>query len=198
MKHSLTVLAACAALALTGCASAAPAPFAAPSAPPAAATTAPVAEAVESIPAYTPVVAEAPEVDVTRDKTFTFVDGLAITFDSATIATADQIGSDPVEGKQAVILAFTYKNGAPGPISLQPVQFDVSYGADLYAADQPTLYQGDSTHTDLAQRISAGSTVKVVDTYWIPKGEPISVKVNVSGSEDQVRATPIFTGITAP
>lgn len=170
MKRTIASLSIAAALALAGCSSATP--EAAPEA-----TTAPVASEASvvtseaaplptnSIPGYTPVAAETPEVDVTKEKVFAFEDGFVVTFNGATLATAEQVGSDPVADSDAVILSFTYQNGTLATIDLQQVPLTVWHGENLYDADQPTLYQGDSTHTELPKQVVAGSTVDVVNTY---------------------------------
>lgn len=202
MKRFTVTMLAAAALVLAGCSTTAPEPPAVPSAPPVTAADVVAPEpTVDRSMCNTNCPGDAgyvePAIVNTADSNvYEFEDGLVVTFDGATIAMPEQVGSDPVEGSQPVILAFTYQNGAPGPVQLQQVPLTVQYGADLYAADQPTLYNGDTTHSEIPQQITAGSTVSVINTYWIPAGEPITVTVNVSGSDDQVRAQPTFTGIT--
>lgn len=199
MKRSLAVLALAASFALAGCSSAAP--EAAPTSTTPPVQSAPAVEAPAAVTTTGPASMSPQElidslsVDVREAKTFTHTDGLAITFDSATLATAEQVGSDPVEGSEAVILAFTYDNDSPDTVELQAVPLTVYYGADLYDADSPTLYQDSGAVTELPKQITPGSTVKVVNTYWIPKGEPISVQVDVSGSSDMERPMATFNGI---
>ena len=209
MKRTLTALAIAAALALTGCSSAAPEVQAAPDAPTMAATT----EAATTTPAtdrancntncpddpysfFGPGGRPTPKVDVASEDTFTFDDGLKVTFNSATVAPPEQVGSDPVEGMTPVTLSFTYVNGGSATIPLQQVPFTVMYGADLYPAKQPTLYNGDPSHTELPAQISPGSTVEAVNTYWVPAGEPITVLVNINGPDEPERVVPMFWGIT--
>lgn len=195
MKRSFTVLALAGSLALAGCTSAGPVDDVASvvaSAPSAASSATPEAPYSFFGAGERPT----PKVDTSAEKSFSFEDGLKVTFENATVAPAEQVGSDPVEGMTPVTLTFTYDNGSTAAIPLQPVPFTVMYGADLYEANQPTLYQGDPSHTELPKQISAGSTVKASNTYWVPAGEPITVIVNVNGSDEPLRPAPMFSGIT--
>lgn len=157
-------------------------------------------EAVEGVvsgPTVEPTIAPV-VVDVESSKSFTFEDGLKVTYKGVSVATADQVGSDPVEGMAPVIVSFAYDNEGDAAIPLLQVPLSVTHGANGYAAEQPTLYEGDPTHTEIPQQITPGSTVEVVDTYWVPSGEPIDVTVQGTADPDVLLPVLSFTGITAP
>lgn len=167
------------------------------SATPAAEQSYEAEEMVVSGPSMEPTIAPI-VVDVAATQSFTFDDGLKVAYKGVGVATDEQVGSDPVEGMVPVIVSFQYENEGTSPIPLLQVPLDVKYGTDGYAADQPTLYEGDPTHSEIPQQITPGSVVEVVNTFWVPSGEPVNVTVQGTADPEVLLPVLSFTGIIAP
>lgn len=198
MKNVFVVLAAAAVLTMAGCASNAPVDGGGPvAADPGVVASYEAVEGVVSGPTVEPTIAPV-VVDVASSDSFTFEDGLKVTYKGVAVATAEQVGSDPIPGMVPVILSFQYDNEGDAAIPLLQVPLNVTHGANGYATEQPTLYDGDPTHSEIPQQITPGSTVEVVDTYWVPSGEPIDVTVQGTADAEVLLPVLSFTGITAP